>query len=94
MSGYAQPVLASQGRLDPGVTLIEKPFTGRAFSPRSTSLSPATWPSTMLESTARNRHQPGNSESAERRRGTVRRRRVVGNAMTKVVPRPPGDRSR
>jgi PAS domain S-box-containing protein len=27
MSGYAQPVLASQGRLDPGVRLIEKPFT-------------------------------------------------------------------
>jgi CheY-like chemotaxis protein len=27
MSGYAQPVLASEGTLDPGVTLIEKPFT-------------------------------------------------------------------
>jgi PAS domain S-box-containing protein len=27
MSGYAQPVLASQGTLDPGVALIEKPFT-------------------------------------------------------------------
>jgi PAS domain S-box-containing protein len=27
MSGYAQPVLASQGTLDPGVTLVEKPFT-------------------------------------------------------------------
>ena len=27
MSGYAQPVLASQGRLDPDVILIEKPFT-------------------------------------------------------------------
>jgi hypothetical protein len=27
MSGYAQPVLASQGSLDPGVTLVEKPFT-------------------------------------------------------------------
>jgi PAS domain S-box-containing protein len=27
MSGYAQPVLASQGRLDPGVVLLEKPFT-------------------------------------------------------------------
>jgi PAS domain S-box-containing protein len=26
MSGYAQPVLASQGTLDPGVTLVEKPF--------------------------------------------------------------------
>jgi PAS domain S-box-containing protein len=27
MSGYAQPVLTSQGTLQPGVTLIEKPFT-------------------------------------------------------------------
>lgn len=27
MSGYAQPVLASQGTLDEGVTLVEKPFT-------------------------------------------------------------------
>jgi PAS domain S-box-containing protein len=27
MSGYAQPVLASQGRLDPGVALVEKPFS-------------------------------------------------------------------
>jgi PAS domain S-box-containing protein len=27
MSGYAQPILASQGTLDPGVTLIEKPFS-------------------------------------------------------------------
>src|SRR2546429_1936824 len=27
MSGYAHPVLTSQGTLDPGVTLIEKPFT-------------------------------------------------------------------
>jgi DNA-binding NtrC family response regulator len=27
MSGYAQPVLASQGRLDPGVNLVEKPFS-------------------------------------------------------------------
>jgi hypothetical protein len=27
MSGYAQPVLASQGRLDPGATLVEKPFS-------------------------------------------------------------------
>ncbi len=27
MSGHAQPVLASQGRLDPGVHLIEKPFS-------------------------------------------------------------------
>ncbi len=31
MSGYAQPVLASQGRLDPGVHLIEKPFTAAAM---------------------------------------------------------------
>ncbi|HET9517540.1 MAG TPA: ATP-binding protein [Actinoplanes sp.] len=27
MSGYAQPVLASEGTLDPGVMLLEKPFT-------------------------------------------------------------------
>ena len=29
MSGYAQPVLASEGTLDPGVTLVEKPFSER-----------------------------------------------------------------
>jgi PAS domain S-box-containing protein len=29
MSGYARPFLASQGRLDPGVTLLDKPFTER-----------------------------------------------------------------
>ncbi len=29
MSGYAQPILASRGTLDPGIMLIEKPF-GRA----------------------------------------------------------------
>jgi hypothetical protein len=28
MSGYAQPVLTSNGILDPGVHLLEKPFTG------------------------------------------------------------------
>lgn len=27
MSGYAQPVLASEGRLEPNVTLLDKPFT-------------------------------------------------------------------
>jgi CheY-like chemotaxis protein len=27
MSGYAQPVLHSQGTLEPGVALLEKPFT-------------------------------------------------------------------
>jgi CheY-like chemotaxis protein len=31
MSGYAQPVLASQGTLDPGVVLLEKPFTAAAL---------------------------------------------------------------
>jgi PAS domain S-box-containing protein len=31
MSGYAQPVLASQGRLDRDVNLIEKPFTAAAL---------------------------------------------------------------
>jgi PAS domain S-box-containing protein len=29
MSGYAQPILASQGRLDPNVALLDKPFTER-----------------------------------------------------------------
>jgi FixJ family two-component response regulator len=27
MSGYAQPVLAERGTLEPGVRLVEKPFT-------------------------------------------------------------------
>ena len=27
MSGYAEPILTSQGTLEPGVTLIEKPFS-------------------------------------------------------------------
>jgi PAS domain S-box-containing protein len=31
MSGYAQPALASQGRLDRGVNLIEKPFAASAL---------------------------------------------------------------
>jgi hypothetical protein len=31
MSGYAQPVLASQGRLEPGVALLDKPFSEAAL---------------------------------------------------------------
>ena len=31
MSGYAQPVLASQGRLEPGVALVDKPFSETAL---------------------------------------------------------------
>jgi CheY-like chemotaxis protein len=31
MSGYAQPVLASQGRLEPGVALVDKPFSEAAL---------------------------------------------------------------
>jgi PAS domain S-box-containing protein len=31
MSGYAQPVLARQGTLDPGVTLVAKPFSDRTL---------------------------------------------------------------
>ena len=31
MSGYAQPVLASQGTLDPGVALLDKPFAEEAL---------------------------------------------------------------
>ena len=27
MSGYARPVLASEGKLEPNVTLLEKPFS-------------------------------------------------------------------
>ena len=34
MSGYAHPVLTSQGTLEPGVALIEKPFTGNALLDR------------------------------------------------------------
>jgi CheY-like chemotaxis protein len=34
MSGYAQPVLASQGTLDAGVVLLEKPFTERSLLAR------------------------------------------------------------
>ncbi len=34
MSGYAHPVLASQGTLDPGVVLVEKPFTEAALLTR------------------------------------------------------------
>jgi PAS domain S-box-containing protein len=31
MSGYAQPILASQGRLEPGVALVDKPFSESAL---------------------------------------------------------------
>ena len=31
MSGYARPVLAAQGTLDPDVRLISKPFTEAAL---------------------------------------------------------------
>ncbi|WP_035941797.1 MULTISPECIES: PAS domain S-box protein [Frankia] len=31
MSGYAHPVLATQGKLDPGVILLEKPFSERVL---------------------------------------------------------------
>jgi CheY-like chemotaxis protein len=34
MSGYAQPVLASRGTLDEGVSLIEKPFSRAALLDR------------------------------------------------------------
>ena len=49
MSGYAQPVLASQGRLDPGVALVEKPFSEAELLARrgrsSTATSVASRPS-------------------------------------------------
>jgi hypothetical protein len=34
MSGYAHPVLTSQGRLEEGVVLLEKPFTESALLAR------------------------------------------------------------
>ena len=34
MSGYAQPVLATQGALDPDVDLLEKPFSEAALLTR------------------------------------------------------------
>jgi CheY-like chemotaxis protein len=34
MSGYAQPVLTEKGNLQPGVTIIEKPFTSRQLLDR------------------------------------------------------------
>ncbi len=34
MSGYAQPLLASQGTLGAGVVLLEKPFTERSLLAR------------------------------------------------------------
>ena len=44
MSGYAQPVLTSNGILDPGVHLVEKPFTGAIL------LSSPRWPSNSRRS--------------------------------------------
>jgi two-component system cell cycle sensor histidine kinase/response regulator CckA len=38
MSGYAQPILASQGRLDANVTLLDKPFTERELLDKVTAV--------------------------------------------------------
>ena len=38
MSGYAQPVLAPQGRLEPGVALLEKPFSEAALLAKATQV--------------------------------------------------------
>jgi signal transduction histidine kinase len=38
MSGYAQPVLAEHGTLDPGVTMIEKPFSSRELLDRVSAM--------------------------------------------------------
>ena len=38
MSGYAQPVLAEHGTLEPGVTMIEKPFSSRELLSRVAAL--------------------------------------------------------
>jgi PAS domain S-box-containing protein len=51
MSGYAQPVLTSQGRLDPNVALVEKPFSeadllakaGQVLNSKFGSLARASW---------------------------------------------------
>jgi CheY-like chemotaxis protein len=40
MSGYAQPVLASQGRLDPGVALVDKPFSATALLAKAGQVPP------------------------------------------------------
>jgi CheY-like chemotaxis protein len=43
MSGYAQPILASEGRLDPNVELLDKPFTERELLDKvHTVLTPQT----------------------------------------------------
>jgi hypothetical protein len=34
MSGYAEPVLTEHGTLQPGVTIVEKPFTRRQLLDR------------------------------------------------------------
>jgi PAS domain S-box-containing protein len=38
MSGYAQPILAAQGRLDANVTLLDKPFTERELLDKVTAV--------------------------------------------------------
>ena len=57
MSGYAQPVLASQGRLGPGMALVEKPFSeadllakaGQVLNGRSRGLKSSRHPGQGLE---------------------------------------------
>ena len=42
MSGYAKPILAVQGRLDPDVTLLDKPFTERELLDKVSTVLSAT----------------------------------------------------
>ncbi len=49
MSGYAQPVLAAQGKLDPDVNLVGKPFTAAAITEAAGRLLDSRLPSTLRD---------------------------------------------
>ena len=62
MSGYAQPILASQGRLDPDVTLLDKPFTEHELLAKvSATLTPQT---TVRMALTRQAHPAGLAPAA------------------------------
>jgi two-component system, cell cycle sensor histidine kinase and response regulator CckA len=50
MSGYAQPVLTENGTLQDGVTLVEKPFTGRELLHRINTVLHQHHPSSSTQS--------------------------------------------